>query len=117
MTTRSSAFSSRGIFTAIAVIVLVLMAVGAPTADATVYTVTNGSLPFNWTDTTRWSPSGSPNTGDTAVVNVSTTITVDTNVNGVILNLSSFGTNINIPSGANTLKLEPSSTLNSSNTI
>src|SRR5260221_10776597 len=115
---RTFAFSLGASFAALSVVVVAILVIGAPAANATVYTTTNGSSAFNWTDTTRWSPSGSPNTGDTAVVNVSTTITVDTNVNGVVLNLnSSFGTNINIPTGANTLKLEPSSTLNSSNTI
>ncbi len=106
---RTFAFSLGASFAALSVVVVAILVIGAPAANATVYTTTNGSSAFNWTDTTRWSPSGSPNTGDTAVVNVSTTITVDTNVNGVILNLSSsFGTNINIPSGANTLKLERS---------
>src|SRR5258708_987989 len=115
---RTFALSLGASLAAWAAAVAAILVIGAPAANATVYTTTNGSSAFNWTDTTRWSPSGSPNTGDTAVVNVSTTITVDTNVNGVILNLnSSFGTNINIPSGANTLKLEPSSTLTSSNTI
>src|ERR1700682_2842031 len=56
-------------FTALAVVILAIFAVGAPTADGTVYTMTNGGSSFNWSDTTRWSPSGVPGAGDTAVVN------------------------------------------------
>jgi uncharacterized repeat protein (TIGR01451 family) len=113
---RTFALSLGASFAALAVVVVAILAVGAPTADATVYTMSGGSSAFNWTDVTRWSPSGVPGAGDTAVVNVGTTITVDTNVNGVILSMVSFGTNINIPSGS-TLKLEPSSSLNSTNNI
>lgn len=113
---RTFALSLGASFAAIAAVVAALLIIGAPTADATVYTMTNGITPFNWSDSTRWSPSGVPGTGDTAIVLLGTTITIDTNVNGVILNLISFGATINVPAGG-TLKLEPSSSLNSANNI
>lgn len=114
---RTFAVSLGASFVVLAVAVVVMLSIGAPTADATTYTVTNGSSSFNWSDTTRWSPSGVPGVGDVAIVGVCCpTITVDTNVNGVILNLASSGININIPAGS-TLKLEPSSTMLSGNNI
>src|SRR4051794_8383595 len=113
---RTFAVSLGASFAVLAAVILVLLAVGAPTADAVTYTVTNGASSFNWTDNTRWNPTGFPTAGDTAIVNLGTTITIDTNVNGVNLQLTSSGTQIFVPGGT-TLKLEPSSLLTSSNTI
>src|SRR5580765_6611155 len=52
--------------TALAVVLFAIMFAGAPAAEAVTYTTTNGSSPYNWSDTTRWSPTGFPSTGDTA---------------------------------------------------
>jgi uncharacterized repeat protein (TIGR01451 family) len=114
-TRRIFALSLGASLAALTLIVLAILGAGAPTAEAATYTLTGGGSSFNWSDTTKWSPSGSPGTGDTAIINsCCITANIDVNVNGVILNLNSSGINVNVPAGS-TLKVEPSSTSVSGN--
>ena len=106
-------------FLAVVTILAAIFVVGAPEAEANSCTLTGGPiLPPGWSNFNNWSTCGGTypgaNAGDTAIVGQ--TITVDVVVpNGVILQITGFGANVNIPGapGTNSLQLEPSSTLGS----
>src|SRR5256885_13642760 len=117
-------------FSAVVALVAAIFVVGAPEADAAVYTLTGGCVaPCNWSTTTNWSsvPSA-PGTypgqvvGDTAsVCGVATTLFVDVSVpQSVILNFGCTTATLSIPGtpATNHLTIEPSSTMGSGgNTI
>jgi len=109
--------------TLITVIVLFAAMAFAPDANAAnTCTLTSTAPTTNWTDTTKWSGCGGSypgaSAGDTASVGLSG---FNMNINGVIpngviVNLTGSGVNVNIPSGS-ALQLEVSSTATSSTTV
>ena len=109
----------------VAVMLGAIFLVGAPEADAAVYTLTGSCGNCNWGTSGNWSggPAGTfPGqvTGDTANICVTgATLTVDVVVpQGVILNMNCTGGTVNIPGtpAANSLKLETSSSMGSGGT-
>jgi fibronectin-binding autotransporter adhesin len=113
---------SLGATFAVFAVLAVFLIVGASNAEAATCTLTTTQPAMNWTDTTKWATCGGSypgaNAGDTAVIGFSSSnLTVDTVIsNGVILQIPAGNITVNIPAG-NALKIEPSSSSTSSNTI
>ena len=108
-------------FAVLFIFAAVVFLAGAPAAEAATCTMTaSGSV--NWTTPINWSGCGGTypgaNAGDTASVPVpGCALTVDIAIpNGVILQMTSGGSSVSIPSG-NSLRIEASSSSTSSNTI